>query len=367
MAWWPASRVSRSVCTSRTRWIGLARAVTCRQASTPSLNSAGSGIPEPAAQSSTPPALAKMAAASSPATSLERGGGLIDVAPLGQADQERPRLRQDFRRHVRFFEHQLDLVEAAAHAQRVGQLPIGRIGVRFLVDQHLDHRGPNQRGHPHAHRVGVPAIGRRCQCPQEILAQRAPAGVLLGCQGDANSVQERAVRVHLAALVVQLQLAHLGREGRGPRQHVGDGLLIVGDAHRDPVELRIKHGPERRQLTAQDISGRLARNDRQRSARAPEDDPAGPQPLAQPIEHPVAQLGQVVGLAIVGQLARLFRLAVIALPVADHLLHRQVALQVIVEAPDPAAEEEEGVLLDPAAGCDSPDRPGLCPSSVPAA
>ena len=72
---------------------------------------------------------------------------------------------------------------------------------------------------------------------------------------------------------------------------------------------------------------------------------AGADAFLETVDHLAFQLGQVVVLAVLGQLAGIFRFVRVTLPVADDLLHRQVAGQVLVECVHPAAEKEQGALL----------------------
>src|SRR5207253_6854711 len=102
---------------------------------------------------------------------VQRRWRLVDLPLARELHEERTRLLENFRAELRVLEHQLDLLELAAVAERLLQRRVDRVGVRHLADQDLDRASPHARCHPHAHRVPVPAVWGSAELIEEVLSQ----------------------------------------------------------------------------------------------------------------------------------------------------------------------------------------------------
>ena len=71
----------------------------------------------------------------------------------------------------------------------------------------------------------------------------------------------------------------------------------------------------------------------------------GAQAVFEPVDDSALELGKVVVLAILGQLAGILGLVGVAFPVNDDFFHGEVTGQVLIETVDPPAKEKEGRLL----------------------
>ena len=155
------------------------------------------------------------------------------------------------------------------------------------------------------------------------------------------------MRVDLAGLVVKPQGLHVLAGIVSAGQNVADRLLVVGDSHRHLVELGVDRRPVGGHVGPKGIAGGLVSLglDDDLATGTAEDEVPGADAFLQAIDDLAMEFRQVVGFPVPGQFAGLFGFVRVAGPVADHLLHGQVAGQVLIEARNTAAEEEKAVLL----------------------